>query len=1238
MPLFQNSVVAKYLKTQDKTHLTKQWNDFKNHFHNPTIQENIRNSKEEQYQEGFLRDLFVKILGYSLNPDTNFNLTTEYKNVKDSKKADGAILIDDKVKAVIELKGTNITDLGKIETQAFGYKNNQPDCVYVITSNFEKIRFYIDNAIEHIEFNLFTLTEADFDLLYLCLAFENISKNIAKKIKDESVSEEDVITKKLYKDYSLFKRELHQNLVQLNPEFDPLDLFKKSQKLLDRFLFLFFGEDRHLLPPNSVRLILAQWKQLQELDEYTPLYDRFKKYFGYLNTGYKGKQYDVYAYNGGLFKPDEILDSIKIDDDLLYTHTLKLSEYDFASEVDVNILGHIFENSLNELDEIKAQLEGTDIDKTKTKRKKDGVFYTPKYITKYIVENTIGKLCEEKKLALSLNEEDYSTDKKRQKKTIKELVDKLETYRKWLLQLTICDPACGSGAFLNQALDFLIEEHQYIDELQAKLFGDALVLTDMENSILENNLFGVDLNEESVEIAKLSLWLRTAQPNRKLNDLSGNIKCGNSLIDDPEVAGNKAFNWQTAFPQVFKEKQKKPFHITTAIHDSRTSQRMIDYKVREKRALGTMPEPQVNCLTDDDEMVIAETVSILAKELQLNIVAFNVCKDHIHIVLVCEEDEIDEIVRKIKGRTAREVNKNNGINPVINKDYNNELYNNGLEPIVKESTGAKSVPLWTQKFGCKAIVDQNQLQNTIAYVKNNREKHNLPPHSNKGFKPLVESIACSHEHAFRAEYKGGFDVIIGNPPYVSHERIDNKDFIKSKYNSFSAFGDLYIYFYELSLQIMNNSGITSLITSNSFLKAEYGKPLRTLIQVESEILEIINIENTQIFSDATVNTVILTYSKDKNKNTKAKIVNSEFNEVDFCSFIEKSKYYYNQEDFDIDSWSLIKPIVLKLKRKIKSENKTLEDYNTKIRLGLATGDNNVFVIDEKKRKEFIEKDIRNSDIIKPILRGRDIDRYSYNFPELYLLLTKNGINVEIDFPIIYEYLDSFGDNFKNRGAKGQHWTNLRACSFFEDFKEEKIIWIELTDKGRFSLCKEEFYLLNSAYFLLPPKEFNSGYLLSILNSKLIKFYLKQIAATSGVGTLRWINNYVKEFPIPLIGFDMQDPFIESSDVIVTSLDKFNTISSKFQRTLQRKFELTDLPKKLQDWYLLSYGEFIKELGKKKIKLSLSQEAEWEDYFSQEQQKAVALKQQIDTTDAAIDQMVYALYGLTEEEIAIVENS
>jgi len=144
------------------------------------------------------------VLGYVKNPQPNFNLTTEYKNVKDAKKADGAIIINNVVKAVIELKGTETTNLNKVEIQAFGYKNNQPTCTYIITSNFEKLRFYIDNAIEHIEFNLFTLSQESFNLLHLCLAYENIDKDIPKKIKEESVSHEDVITKKLYNDYFLF--------------------------------------------------------------------------------------------------------------------------------------------------------------------------------------------------------------------------------------------------------------------------------------------------------------------------------------------------------------------------------------------------------------------------------------------------------------------------------------------------------------------------------------------------------------------------------------------------------------------------------------------------------------------------------------------------------------------------------------------------------------------------------------------------------------------------------------------------------------------------------------------------------------------------------------------------------------------------------------------------------------------------------------------------------------------------
>lgn len=570
MALFQPSVLKRYSKQQDQETVTKAYKKFVKYFHNPSIQQNIRESKEEQYQAKFLDELFVNILGYTLNPQPKFNLTTELKNEKNAKKADGAILKDEIALGVIELKSTKTKDLEKVRQQAFDYKVNQTGCIYVITSNFEKIRFYINNAVDYEEFNLFTLTEERFSLLFLCLSKDSLLSNTPLKIKEASIAEEEAITKKFYADYSLFKRELYRDLVKKNMKNEvfrselakedqdraakniKLTLFKKSQKLIDRFLFIFFSEDRGLLPPNSTLKILEQWDKLRdEMDVEVPLYKRYIKYFNYLDTGRRGtdKVSEIFAYNGGLFKPDGTLDSLIIDDQLLYDHTKKLSLYDFESQVDVNILGHIFENSLNEIESVNAEIEGGSFDKQKTKRKKDGVFYTPKYITKYIVDNTVGKLCEEKKLELGINDEEYVGG--RQKATKQKLLTNLESYREWILQLTILDPACGSGAFLNQALDFLISEHQYLDELQTKLLGGGMVFPNIENTVLENNIFGVDINEESVEIAKLSLWLRTAQPRRKLNDLSSNIKCGNSLIDSKSVAGSKAFVWEEEFKSVF---------------------------------------------------------------------------------------------------------------------------------------------------------------------------------------------------------------------------------------------------------------------------------------------------------------------------------------------------------------------------------------------------------------------------------------------------------------------------------------------------------------------------------------------------------------------------------------------------------------------------------------------------------------------------------------------------------------
>ncbi|WP_299012271.1 N-6 DNA methylase [uncultured Polaribacter sp.] len=550
MPIFQKSVIKKHLKNLNQEKVEKAFQTFRLNYNSAKI-EQIKTLKEEEYQDGFLREIFVDVLGYTLRPDENFDLQREFKNQTDGKKADGAILKDENAIAVIELKSTKTKDLTKITQQAFNYKNNQPECKYVITSNFQKIRFYIDYSTEFEEFDLFFINRERFELLYLILHKESIFSNLPIKLKKETQFHEKEISEELYKDYSRFKDKLFHNLIENHPDNDKLLLFKKSQKLLDRFLFILFAEDSGLLPPNSVSRIIKRFDILKEEDAYKPIYEIFKQYFGYMNIGRPGKKEsdNIPAYNGGLFYEDLLLDNLKIDDEILIDDLKKLSTYDFNTEVDVNILGHIFEHSLNEIEEVTAEIEGTVSDQKRTKRKKDGVFYTPKYITTYIVANTIGQLCNDKRKELDIEEIEYDDSFLKKDGTLtvkgKKLFKTLTEYKTWLTNLKVIDPACGSGAFLNQALNFLIEEHEKIDDIIADLTNSPLRLFDTDKNILENNLFGVDINEESVEIAQLSLWLRTAKKDRKLSKLNNNIKCGNSLL-------TSEFNWDKEFPDIMK--------------------------------------------------------------------------------------------------------------------------------------------------------------------------------------------------------------------------------------------------------------------------------------------------------------------------------------------------------------------------------------------------------------------------------------------------------------------------------------------------------------------------------------------------------------------------------------------------------------------------------------------------------------------------------------------------------------
>jgi type I restriction-modification system DNA methylase subunit len=1045
MAFFQNSVLNKHLKGQDAVTVKAAYQKFTAYFHNLTIQQNIRDAKEEQFQEGFLRELFVDILGYTLNPQPNFNLTTELKNEKGAKKCDGAILQDGKALAVIELKGTDTKDLDKINVQAFNYKNNQTGCVYVITSNFEKLRFFIHHSVEHLEFNLFTLTETEFQLLWLCLNADNLLNGVPLKVKEESLIKEEQITKQLYKDYASFRTDLWHNMVKNSSAKDKLLLFKKTQKLLDRYLFIFFAEDSGLLPPNSISRIVSRWELLKQEDAYKPLYEIFKQYFGYIDKGRKGQKAvdDIFAYNGGLFLPDEVLDNIKLDDEILHPHVMNLTNYDFQSEVDVNILGHIFENSLNEIENITAELEGQEIDKSKTKRKKDGVFYTPKYITKYIVDNTVGKLCDEKKAELGIIDEEYAKGRRnRKKEMIKTLDDNLQAYRNWLLNITICDPACGSGAFLNQALEFLMEEHSYIDELESQLLGNAFEFPGVENHILEKNIFGVDINDESVDIAKLSLWLRTAQKGRKLTSLNNNIKCGNSLIDDPKIAGEKAFNWQKEFPSVFE--------------------------------------------------------------------------------------------------------------------------------------------------------------------------------------------------------KGGFDAVIGNPPYVKLEQIKDVSEALSKlnYKTFDKRGDLYVLFVERGFEILKKNGFISYIMPNKWLQAGYGEKLREFL-LTIQLDQLIDFGDIQIFEGATTYPVIFTARQNKPKDTFQAALLKKSNALDFDFNVESSSEKFKTKEFNKDTWVISSGKNQQLLNKLSSKHKSLKKFiNGGANYGIKPGFTEAFIIDEETKNKIISENSNAEELIKPMLRGRDIQPWLADYQNYYFICTFPAFNINIDeYPSIKNHLLSFSQHrLEQSGNKGSRkktnnkWFETQdTIAYHNDFSKPKIMYQKFQVKPCFIYDENGLYC-NDSMWIIPT---DNKALLGILNSKmgwwLITKYCTQIQ-----NGCQLIWNYFGQIPIP----EITNP-VELTALVETMISKTaeqQKIANSFISLLQSKFSIEKLTTKLQNWYVLEFGEFLKELNKAKVQLSLSEEAEWMHYFNEQKQQAQALKSEINRVDGEIDKMVYELYGLSEEEIKIVEGS
>ncbi|GJG44537.1 hypothetical protein PRLR5067_01330 [Prevotella lacticifex] len=401
----------------------------------------------------------------------------------------------------------------------------------------------------------------------------------------------------------------------------------------------------------------------------------------------------------------------------------------------------------------------------------------------------------------------------------------------------------------------------------------------------------------------------------------------------------------------------------------------------------------------------------------------------------------------------------------------------------------------------------------------------------------------------------GFDIVIGNPPYVqlqSNEGALAKMYEDAQFASFTRTGDIYCLFYERGWQLLKNGGHLCYITSNKWMRAGYGEKLRKFIANSTNPKMLIDFAGLKIFESATVDTNILLFEKGKNKrNTICVNANKDYRNClhNLSNFVQQQ---HTVNAFtSSDSWVILSPIEQSIKQKIEAVGVPLKDWDIQINYGIKTGCNEAFIINTEKRNEILDncKDEaerkRTEELIRPILRGRDIKRYGYNWAGLWLINTHNGIKGKVppvdinNYPAIKAHLDKYWSKISKRADKGDTPYNLRNCAYMEDFDKPKITWGNLNLKGSYSFAPEGMFINAPCPFIAT----NNTAILHILNSKIADYYIRSLGVTRNGGYFEYKPMFVDKIPIPR-----------------TNLEKLKTYP--FQPNQQEEKELTALIYKL----------------------------------------------------------------------------
>ncbi|GAA8692813.1 class I SAM-dependent DNA methyltransferase [Helicobacter pylori] len=790
---------------------------------------------------------------------------------------------------------------------------------------------------------------------------------------------------------------------------------------------------------------------------------------------------------------------------------------------------------------------------------KEGSFYTPSFITSYMCKESITPIVLDKfNQTYKIECENLKELKNYLKNSYKE--DKRKEYLQLLLTLRICDPAVGSGHFLVSVLNEMVliaYELGLIASLfrhDLKLENDEIIIHTPENKvfnytiphsendphhhiqkelfnlkkdIIENCLFGVDINPNSCEITKLRLWIELLkysyyifEEGKNTNNLETlpnidiNIKCANSLIS--------RFNLNDDLKKIPNIKQK--------------IQEYKDLVAQYKDPNPLYPLNKADLINKIQDL--KNTFSLTLKDPKTKAEL---------------EKAIEKHIKKYNDFALDDKSLLDGLNYFIPSLFGTPK----LSPKEEEEAFASYGRIRALRKKLDDALSGREYQNAFEW------RFEFPE-------------VLDDEGDFL-----GFDCIIGNPPYIRQEHIkDLKPLLQKQYQDFyNSTADIYTYFFALAYHLLKEKGFNAFITSNKYARAKYGAKLRELLLKKTTLVSYMELNALKVFESAAVDTSIIHFIKQPPpKESDFKYYEPTPNDKDDLK--STPSLSMKQNALLTESFIFANATLLDLRDKIESIGTPLKDWDIQINYGIKTGCNEAFIIPTEKRDAILnacktqeERELTER-LIKPILRGKDIKRYSYEWAGEWLIfipwhfpntgspksMEKNEQDFSIHYPIIYAHLLSHKDKLlkrnKDETGKRYEWYCLQrwAANYLQDFEKEKIVYGEIVQEPRFYLdngeCELGVFYAEATSFILTGEHLR--YLLGMLHSKLITFAFKTFYAGGGLGEsgYRYKKAFIERLPIPKITEKNQ----ELADEIIALVDKILKSKAKDPKANTQRLE------------------------------------------------------------------------------------